>query len=167
LLSCESKEQNPLVGNWVDQKTEFAQISISDSNGDLTITTRGKQHPIKSDGDRYVVEISNRKYPLFYNEIDKVLSFNNIFYIRENESLKNIFLGKWSSVNKEESLVFNIRVENGGLLWEVIKDQQEPVQYYPNRTKEGFAFTYEDQLLFFTMIDNCIVDSKGRKFCKS
>lgn len=156
-----------MVGNWVDQKTEFALISISDANGDLTITTRGKKHPIKADGDQYVVEISNRKYPLFYNEIDKVLSFNNIFYIRENQSLKNTFLGSWTHESKEESLIFKIRIENGGLLWEVLKNGAEPVQYYPKRTKEGFAFTYDNQQLFFTILEDCIIDSKGRKFCKS
>ena len=104
---------------------------------------------------------------MFYNDIDRLLSFNNIFFFRVSESVKNAFLGTWSSANKEESLVFSIRVENGGLLWEVTKDQQEPVQYYPKKTKEGFTFTYENQQLFFTMINNCIVDSTGRKFCKS
>ena len=156
-----------MIGTWVDQRTEFAQINIASSGGSLWLTTRGKKHQINPNGDQYAVEINNRKYTLFYNEMDRLLSFNNIFYIRESESLKNAFLGEWSSVNEEESLVFNIKVENGGLLWEVSKDQQEPVQYYPKKTKEGFTFTYEDKQLFFTMIDNCIVDSTGRKFCKS
>ncbi len=156
-----------MVGNWVDQRTEFAKISITSSMGELWLTTRGKKYKMNHVGEKYAININNREYPLFYNDIDRVLSFNNIFYIRESESLKNAFLGEWSSVNKEESLVFNIRVENGGLLWEVIKDQQKPVQYYPKKTKEGFTFTYEDKQLFFTIINNCIIDSIGRKFCKS
>jgi hypothetical protein len=156
-----------MLGNWVDQKTEFAQISITSSMGELWLTTRGKEYKINNVGEKYAININNREYLLYYNDVDRVLSFNNIFYIREKESLKYAFLGTWSSVNKEESLVFDIRVERGGLLWEVIKNQEEPIQYFPKRTKEGFAFTYENQLLFFTIVDNCIVDSTGRKFCKS
>ena len=167
LFSCNSKESNPMVGNWIDQKTEMVPISITASKGDLWVTLRGNKYKIDDYGDMYTVNIKDRKYPLSYNDIDRVLSFNNIFYIRADESMKNAFLGKWSSVIKEESLVFHIKLENSMLICEVIKDQQEPVKYYPNKTKEGFTFTYEYKQLFFTLIDDCIVDSTGRKFCKS
>ena len=166
-FTCESKEQNPMVGDWIDQKTEFAQINISVSKGDLWLTTRGKKYQIQSENDKQFVEINNRRYSLFYNDTDRVLSFNNIFYIPESESVKNTFLGKWSWANQDESLVFDIKLENGGLVWDISKNNKEPVRYYPKRTKEGFTFTYEDRQLFFTIIDKCIIDSDGRKFCKS
>ena len=102
-----------MIGNWIDQKTETVNISITASMGELWLTLRGNKYKINDYGEMLAIDINNRKYPLSYNDIDRVLSFNNIFYIRANESLKNAFLGTWSSVNKEESLVFNIKLENG------------------------------------------------------
>lgn len=156
-----------MVGDWIDQKNEHIQINISQSKGKLWVTIGGNKYEASPNKDIYVVEIKNRKHPLFYNELDRILSFNNIFYIRENESLKNAFVGKWYFSNKEESMTFDIKMDNGMLICNVIKDQQEPVRYYPKKTKEGFTFTYDNQQLFFTILEDCIIDSKGRKFCKS
>lgn len=156
-----------MLGDWIDQKNEYIQINVSQSKGKLWLTIGGNKYEASPNKDIYIVEIKNKKHPLFYNELDRVLSFNNIFYIRQSESLKNAFVGKWSSANKDESLVFDIKLENEILIWDIRKNQQEPVTYYPKKTKEGFTFTYDNQQLFFTILEDCIIDSKGRKFCKS
>lgn len=167
LLACENEVESAMVGNWVDQKNEFIQLNISQSKGKLWLKFPEKLYEINTSGDIYTVNINNKKLSLYYQKRERLLSFNNIIYIPESESFTNTFLGKWSLLAKEESIVFDISMQNGILIWDIIKNKQKPVRYYPKKTREGFTFTIDNKQLFFSLLGNCIIDSSGRRFCKS
>ncbi|MCH2216520.1 MAG: hypothetical protein MK076_00320 [Flavobacteriales bacterium] len=168
LLSCKKDSQSTIIGEWADQKTEFARIKISASNGNQWLMLRDKKFKLeKKDNSQYLVEVNNREYPLIYDETSDILTFNSISYIRVDERLEKMFVGSWSSVNEKDALVFDIYLINGRLIWYITKDLKEQTRYYPKKTKEGFVLTYENQEVLFTIEEEYIVDSNGRKFQKS
>ena len=104
---------------------------------------------------------------MIYDETSDILTFNSISYIRVDERLEKMFVGSLSSVNEKDALVFDIYLINGRLIWYITKDLEEQTRYYPKKTKEGFVLTYENQEVLFTIEEEYIVDSNGRKFQKS
>ena len=73
LLSCKKDSQSTIIGEWVDQKTEFARIKISASNGNQWLMLRDKKFKLeKKDNSQYLVEVNNREYPLIYDETSDI-----------------------------------------------------------------------------------------------
>lgn len=79
-------------------------------------------------------------------------------------SLKDQFEGKWKSTS--QNIVFDIQDQNGGTLWDIIKNGEPPVRYYPKRTANGFYFSQGNEEIYYTVNGALMEDSNGNMYKK-
>lgn len=82
----------------------------------------------------------------------------------EKNSTKTKFEGKWKSTSQD--LIFDVQDSNGGITWDIIKDGNAPIRYWPKLSKNGVYFTQGTEDVYYIIQDDILKDSKGNTFQK-
>lgn len=148
---------------WIDKEKEMVLITIVKENGDFWLNGYQGKYKISMDKNSHV-NIKGKVYPVSIDWQRGLLLFGKSEFIPEFKSRKRQFSGRWMGEDKET--IFDIKLSNGGVIWDIIKDDNKPIRYYPKLTETGFTFSYGDEQLFFNMEDNLMIDSKGNKYIR-
>lgn len=154
-------EQNLHEGAWVDGETEMTSQTIVKEQNSFWMNGKFGKHEIIKAKTSYVI-LDKKEFSIEFDRNDDCLIFQGVKYIPEFKSKKRQFAGRWSSLNKET--VFDIKINNGGVLWDIIKNDGQPIRFYPKLTDKGFTFTIGDYQLYFTIVDGIMTDSIGNKY---
>lgn len=164
LISCKSNNIGLIEGSWIDKETESTELVIEKSNGKYWIDSFDGKFQIKKNENGWKVTIDDKEYPVEYSQESNQLLFAGKQFIPKEESITDKFVGRWK--NLENGTLFKINKVNGGLSWIVIGNSKLETHFYPKKTEKGFTFTYDEKQLFFVIIDDCIEDSGGNKYCR-
>jgi hypothetical protein len=146
---------------WVDQQREMTLLTIVKENGSFWLNGYfGKREILK--GKKAYVTINEQEYPIEIDRTNGILIFNGVKHIPEFKSRKRQFSGRWQSADKET--IFEIKLANGGITWDIVKEGNKPIRFYPKFTETGFTFTFGDEQLFYTLKDGIMTDSKGNRY---
>ncbi len=162
-FSIASFSQTLHEGTWVDEEREMIVLTIEDDGRDYWLTYYKDKFKVMNLKEPYVL-INQVKAQIEYDKSSDNLKFNNLTFIPELNSRKYQFAGEWKSSSNNTQ--FSIKLVNGGVYWDIIKDNGEPVRYYPKLSKEGFEFTVGSDVLYFKVEDNVLTDNKGNTYNK-
>lgn len=162
LTTSNTQAQNGFYESaWVDKQNEMTSLTIVKENDSFWLYGNFVKEEISKGNNPYVT-IEKKEFPIEMDITDGSLIFKGIKYIPEFKSKKRQFTGSWLSLNKKT--IFDIKLEKGGILWDIIKDGGEPIRFYPKLTETGFTFTIGDEQLYYTIENGTMTDSKGNKY---
>ncbi|SEB52104.1 hypothetical protein SAMN04489761_1191 [Tenacibaculum sp. MAR_2009_124] len=162
-FSISSFSQTLHEGTWVDEEREMIVLTIEDDGRDYWLTYYKDKFKIMNLKEPYVL-INEVKAQIEYDKSSDNLMFNNLKFIPELNSRKHQFAGEWKS--ESNNTLFNIKLVNGGIYWDIKKNNEESVRYYPKFSKDGFKFTIGSDLLYFKIENNVLTDNKGNTYYK-
>lgn len=148
-------------GAWVDKDQEITYLTIVKENETFWLNSSSGKYQIKGDSDSYII-INGNDVPIRLDRENGLLNYRGIDFIPEFKSKKRQFAGTWKS--NHDDIVFQIHIKNGGIYWDIIKGEAEPIRFYPKLTNTGFTFTYGDEQLFYTVKDGIMTDSNGNHY---
>ncbi len=146
---------------WVDEQNEMTLLTIVKENGNFWLNGNIGKHKIIESTKSYIT-VKGKEYPVNIDRESGKLLFKGLEYIPEFKSRKRQFAGRWMNMTKET--ILDIKLNNGGITWDIIKDGNKPIRFYPKLTETGFTFTFGDQQLFYTIKEGFMVDSNGEKY---
>ncbi|CAM1366993.1 hypothetical protein [Tenacibaculum xiamenense] len=162
-LNVSSFSQTLHEGTWIDEEREMIVLTIEDDGTDYWLTYYKDKFKILNLKEPYVL-INEVKATIEFEKNSDNLKFNNLKFIPQLNSRKHQFEGEWKSASNNTQ--FSIKLVNGGVYWDIIKNNEKPIRYYPKLSKDGFKFSIGNDMLFFKIKDNILTDNKGNKYHK-
>ena len=133
---------------WIDKRNEMTLITIEKENGKFWLKFYEKRFKIYKPKNPFILFRGKKSKIEIDHELGN-LTLNGKKYIPEFKSRKRTFLGRWKSTSK--NTIFDIRLINDMIVWDIIKDKDKPIRFYPKLTDNGFTFTFGEKQLFFLM----------------
>ena len=166
-----AKEPASILGNWVERKSEFAQLKIYKEGKQLWMKSHKDTFKLRKEGNnQYVLiyknstlSLENQRLSLSYKPENNELFINDNSFIRPENTYREIFAGDWEGIDVDQN--FYIRSSNGNTSW-VVEDDNGTNNYYPVLTSKGFYFTYSGADIFYTVDGNIITSSDGHQYKK-
>jgi hypothetical protein len=146
---------------WLDKANEMTTLTIEKVNGDYWLEINSEKFKVL-DKSKPSVKIDGNHYKIVIDEERGILVFNETEFIPEFKSKKRRFSGTWKST--KNSTEFDIKLSNGGITWDIIKNKDKSTRFYPKLTETGFTFTIGDEQLFFTITNGIMTDSNGNEY---
>ena len=148
---------------WIDKTNETILMTIEKENGKFWLKIFNNQFEIYNPKNPFI-RMKGKKSKIEIDHELGNLTLNGKKYIPEFKSRKRKFSGRWKSTS--EDTIFDIDLINGGITWDIIKNNGKPIRFYPKLTDNGFTFTFGDKQLSFHMENGKIIDNKGNSYMK-
>ena len=165
------KEPTSILGNWVERKSEFAQLKIYKEGRQLWMKSHKDTFKLRKEGNNQyalirensTLSLENQRLSLSYKPENNELFINDNRFIRPENTYRKLFAGDWEGTDVNQN--FYIRSSNGNTSW-VVEDDNGTNNYYPVLTSEGFYFTYSGTDIYYTVDRNIITSSDGHQYKK-
>ena len=163
ITSCAKSQISP--GKWIEKENENRILSIMEEDGKFWISQFQSEFEIINPESSPYVQMRDRKMPITFAKDGATLYFLSSEYIPLEESKKGQFLGNWKSLS--EDIQFLVQLDsNIELNWDIIKESERPVRFYPKRTDKGVHFTVGQDTLSYEIKDGLLIDQNGKKYKK-